>query len=53
VILRRYFNPPTFQMKHRLVSTAMTELHLKSFCPAGQRKQLMSQADAEHRFARE
>ena len=48
MILRSYLDSTRFAIKNRLVGTAVTELHFESLCTAGQREQLVAQADAKN-----
>ena len=49
VVLRGDFDPAGVQVLHRLIGAAMAELELERLGAAGQRQQLMAQADAEDR----
>ena len=48
VILRGDFDAARFQVLHRLIGAAVAELELEGLGAAGQRQQLVPQADAEH-----
>jgi hypothetical protein len=53
VILGRHEDAVRPAVEHRVVRAAMTERQLEGLAPRGERKQLMAQADAEHRRAAE
>jgi hypothetical protein len=48
MVLRSYLDSTRFAIQNRLVGTAVTELHFESLCTAGQREQLVAQADAKN-----
>ena len=50
MILRRDFNPATFQFLNRLVGAPMSELELEDLGPKSQSQYLMAKTDAEDRF---